>query len=110
MLTVFVTCPSKKEAEKLAVTAVKERLAACVNVFPLASVYYWNKKLVRGREYALLLKTTEKRYAQLEHRLKQLHSAQVPCIVAWKDEKAHVPYAAWVAKSVHSASEFLPMV
>ncbi len=110
LLTVYVTCGSKKEAERIAEKTVRERLAACVNAFAVRSFYVWKKKQVKEKEWALLLKTTEKRYPQLERRIQQLHSDEVPCIVAWKDEKAFPPYANWVAKSVHGVSELLPIV
>ncbi|HSW53338.1 MAG TPA: divalent cation tolerance protein CutA, partial [Sulfuricaulis sp.] len=39
---VLTTCPDTEVAERLAQALVQERLAACVNILPLArSVYRW---------------------------------------------------------------------
>ncbi len=95
MLSVYITCASEKEAEKIALALVKEKLAACANIFPVKSVYEWNGKMQKQNEWALILKTTEAKYAALEKRAKQLHSYAVPCIVATKIAKAHAPYGQW---------------
>ncbi|MFH1107059.1 MAG: divalent-cation tolerance protein CutA [Candidatus Micrarchaeota archaeon] len=98
-LTVYSTCASRKEAEKIASALVRERLAACVNFFPCSSVFKWRGRQVKAREFVLLAKTTERKYPALERRLKRLNSYEVPCIVAWKDSAAYRPYSAWVERS-----------
>ncbi len=99
MLTVYVVCGSEKEATKIAVALVEERLAACVNYFPCRSVFKWKGKLKKTGEWILLAKTTESLYAKLERFVKKLHSYETPCVVAWDDAKAEKRYAAWVRKT-----------
>lgn len=99
LLTVFVTCASQKEAEKIAQAMVKERLAACGNVFPLHSVFRWEGRMQKKREWGLLLKTHQDIYPALERRIKSLHSYQMPAIVAWADERADASYARWVSQT-----------
>ncbi len=98
MLSVYVTCPSEREAEKISTALVKERLAACANYFPCKSIYKWQGRLVKEKGFALILKTTEKKYAALESRVKQLHSDKVPCIVATKISKAYALYEKWAER------------
>ncbi|MBU1197815.1 divalent-cation tolerance protein CutA [Candidatus Micrarchaeota archaeon] len=99
LITVYVTCASEKEAERISEAVVKERLAACVNAFPVRSFYEWNNTFHTAKEWALLIKTTRKHYAALEARIKKLHSYEVPCIVAWSDVKSEKAYAKWVQDS-----------
>lgn len=103
LLTVYVVCSSKKEAEKIAVDLVRKRLAACVNYFPCRSVFKWEGKLRKASEWVLLAKTTKGNYPRLEWRVKKLHSYETPCVVAWKDQHADAKYSAWVKKTCSKA-------
>ncbi len=96
LLTVFVTCTSKKEAEVIASAVVKEKLAACANFFPISSRYIWNGQFTKSTEYALLLKTPRRLFAKLSARIKKLHSYSLPAIVAWEDAAVDAQYHSWV--------------
>jgi len=99
LVTVYVTCASRSQATDIGRTLVEERLAACANVLPgMASHYVWQGVLQRDREYALLLKTRAALFADLEVRVRELHSYDVPCIVAWPLAAVSEPYARWVAE------------
>ena len=59
--TLYCTFPTKASAEDLAFDLVTEKLAACVNVFPLeASVYKWKKKFSLKRNMQSSLKQAKK--------------------------------------------------
>jgi periplasmic divalent cation tolerance protein len=96
-LRIVLSNCSPAEAPALARTLVTERLAACVNV--LASVtshYRWEGELHADEESTLLIKTTASRYPQLEARLRELHSYDLPEIIALTPTDALADYAAWV--------------
>ena len=96
-LIVFVTCGSAGEAESIARSVVEERLAACVNVLPgVKSCYVWEGKLTWSEEVLLLIKTTDARFAALESRIRELHSYDVPEIVAVPIEVGFEKYLQWV--------------
>ena len=100
-IIVFVTCESKKQAEKIAQTVVTEKLAACVNVLPgIRSCYVWEKKLTWSDEVQLLIKTTQGRFVQLQDRIKTLHSYELPEVVSVTIEDASQPYLDWIDTSV----------
>ena len=100
-LIVFVTCQSAAEAEVIARTVVEEHLAACVNVMPgVRSCYMWGQEMKWSEEVLLLVKTTEGKYAELQSRVKELHSYDVPEIVAVKIEAGLEGYLKWIAQSV----------
>ncbi|MBI5229035.1 divalent-cation tolerance protein CutA [Candidatus Micrarchaeota archaeon] len=97
MLTVYVTCSSQRAAEHIGEAVVKQRLAACVNVIPsCVSFFFWKEKFCKESETILILKTTEKNYSRLEKTIKQMHSYENPCIVAFKWEKCSREYGKWV--------------
>ena len=62
---VLSTAGSQAEAEKIAQALVERRLAACVNVLPIHSVYRWQGKVESAAEFLLIIKTTAARYAQV---------------------------------------------
>lgn len=96
MLIVYIICTSTKESKKIATVLVKEKLAACCNWFKSESVYEWRGKLVKTPEVILIAKTSEKKYPALEKRVKELHSYENPCIVAWLIKRGSRQYIKWL--------------
>ena len=100
-IIVFVTCESKEQAENIAQSVVTNKLAACVNVLPgIRSCYVWERKLTWSDEVLLLIKTTRGRFDQLQDRIKELHSYEVPEIVSVPIEDAFDKYIAWIDSAV----------
>jgi len=100
-LIVFVTCQSKEEGDRIAQSVVEEHLAACVNVLPgVRSCYMWGREMKWSEEVLLLIKTTEGRYVELQNRIRELHSYDVPEIVALPIEIGFDKYLQWIAQSV----------
>jgi periplasmic divalent cation tolerance protein len=100
-IIVFVTCESKAQAENIAQSVVTAKLAACVNVLPgIRSCYVWERKLTWSDEVLLLIKTTSGRFNQLQGRIKELHSYEVPEIVGVMIDDAFDKYAAWIDSAV----------
>ena len=98
---VFVTCESKEQAETIAESVVANKLAACVNVVAgIRSCYVWEKKLTWSDEVLLLIKTTRGRFDQLQDRIKELHSYEVPEIVSVTIEDGSEKYMDWIDSSV----------
>jgi periplasmic divalent cation tolerance protein len=100
-LVVLVTVPSRDDGERIAEALVGEALAACVNVVgPIRSIYRWQGEICRDDEHLLLIKTTRARYAELESRVKALHSYDVPEVVALPIEVGSAQYLDWLKNSV----------
>jgi periplasmic divalent cation tolerance protein len=98
---VFVTCETREQAEKIAESVVKEKLAACVNVVPgVRSCYVWEGKLTWSEEVLCLMKSTRGRFDQLQDRVKSLHSYSVPEIAAVTFEDMFNKYADWIDEGV----------
>lgn len=93
---VYVTCKDRAEAEKLALLIVKKRLAACANWFPVRSAYWWEGKLERAGEYALVLKTTAARTRALVAVMRKAHSYKVPCVEALPILEGNPEYLKWI--------------
>ncbi|MBI3653255.1 MAG: divalent-cation tolerance protein CutA [Acidobacteria bacterium] len=97
----FVTTPNQEEASRIAEALVNERLAACVNILPaIESVYRWEGQVTRDREVLLIIKTTAHRFAELEQRIKALHSYTTPEIIAINIERGSKEYLEWLQAAV----------
>jgi periplasmic divalent cation tolerance protein len=95
---VLVTAPSQEEALKLANHLVKESLAACVNFFPLRSVYKWQGEIHYDDEWQLLIKTDLDYFNILAARIQELHSYEVPEVIALPITQGAKPYLDWMSE------------
>ncbi len=96
-LICLCTCPDHATAQRLATALVEERLAACVNLLPdVHSVYRWQGQVERADEVLLLAKTTADRFEALCARIKSLHPAELPEVLAVEAAAGLPAYLDWV--------------
>lgn len=96
---VLVTVASPEEGEKIARALLTEKLAACVNIFPVNSIYSWEGKIESDRECQLIIKTDLAIFDELEAKIKTLHSYEVPEIIAIPIVAGSRPYLEWMKNS-----------
>jgi periplasmic divalent cation tolerance protein len=103
-IVVLTTCGSAAEARKIARRLVGEKQAACVNILrvPVESIYRWKGNVESAREFLLLIKTQKKMFAGLERTIRQLHSYDVPEILALPVSAGSKGYLQWINDSVRS--------
>ena len=94
---VLVTASSETEASAIASALVQERLAACVSLVPIQSVYRWQGEVQQETEWQLMIKTDLAQCTALAERVQQLHSYEVPEIVALPIVAGTETYLNWVA-------------
>jgi len=93
----LVTAPNESDAHAIARALVGEGLAACVNVVgPIRSIYRWRDAIEDEAEFLLVIKTRARLYASVERRVKELHSYEVPEVLALPIETGSVPYLKWL--------------
>ena len=57
-IDIWVTCPDRDVAGKIAKATLSERLVACANIFgTVSSIYHWKGAIESEEEVPLLLKT-----------------------------------------------------
>ncbi len=97
---VLSTASSLKEGEKIARHLIRKGLAACVNVLPrLSSYFFWEGRLCREREVLLLVKTVKGQLNRIVKDIRKLHSYSVPEVLFLKAEGGESQYLSWVKKS-----------
>jgi uncharacterized protein involved in tolerance to divalent cations len=98
-ILVFITASSEKEGEKIAGALVKERLAACVNVLGgIKSTFRWKGQISVEDEVLLLVKTKDRLFEKLKKRVLELHSYQVPEILAIPILTGFEKYLSWIGE------------
>ncbi len=99
---VMVTAASPEEAEAIASALVDAQLAACVNFFPIRSVYTWQGEVHKEQEWQLFIKTDLSLFPQLEAKIRELHSYQIPEIIALPIVAGSELYFQWISEQVRS--------
>ncbi len=101
---VLNTCPDPITAKEIATRLVAEKLAACVQVVPgIKSYFTWNGKMDSSEEQLLIIKTTSRRYPELEGRIKQFHPYALPEILAVPISTGLPAYLSWIEDCTDSS-------
>lgn len=97
---VQVAAPSKEAATELAKSAVESHLAASGQILgPVTSVFWHLGEFGTGEEWAVVLKTTEGRYKELERHLVERHEWTTPEITAVPLAAGLPAYLDWVERT-----------
>ena len=101
IVTVYAVFADPAEAQRIGMTIVEEKLAACVNILaPCRSIYRWDGAIETATETPALFKTTLDKADALIARVKEMHSYAIPAIVVWPIERLLADYGDWVEDSV----------
>lgn len=103
-LTFYVTHPDEITARRISQLMVEQRLAACANVFPIASIYWWEGAVQTGDEWVSVLKTSTRLEWELEKAITQAHPYDVPCLLRF-EVRANQAYEQWINESVIDPNE-----
>ncbi len=103
-IIVQVSAPTTEEAFAITRAAVEQKLVACAHILPIRSCYEWEGKVVEDAEQLILMKTRQDVYDQLEDCIKEVHSYDVPEIIAIPVLKGIPSYLQWVDEVITSKS------
>ncbi len=93
----LTTAGSAEQAETIARALVERRLAACVNVVgQTCSIYRWKGKVECEDEKLLLIKSRKSYFSPLREALRELHSYEVPELLALTIAGGDPEYLAWI--------------
>lgn len=111
-IDIWINCPDRAVADRIAEAAIEARLAACANVLAqVSSLYRWQGALERAEEVPLILKTRARHFDAVAALARSLHPYEVPSIVATPLEQAEAAYAGWLhaeTEAPQAAVEYRP--
>ena len=99
---IYITAGNMENASEIARELVSKRFAACVNMFPVSSIYRWNEKIEEDNEIAMFVKTDSSRFEEIIKLVKSLHTYEMPAIEFWGIEREQ-EYLDWI--HVNSSTE-----
>ena len=98
---IMVTASSREEAEKIATRLLERKLIACANILgPVSSRFWWQGKIDSAEEYMIFMKTKRELFEQVADNVKQLHSYEVPEIIALPIVEGTKSYLEWINSSL----------
>ena len=98
-IIIVSTYPNKKSITKIANELVQNKIAACVNITKISSIYSWQGKIENASEYIALFKTTQKNKKSLKEKIKATHPYDVPEIAEINITSINKPYLKWLVES-----------
>jgi periplasmic divalent cation tolerance protein len=93
----LTTVASEAKAREIAKAALEARLAACVQLFPIQSLYVWKDELHEDSEIALHLKIRADDFPALQALIRRLHDYETPEILKIDIAEGDGAYLDWMA-------------
>ncbi len=93
---ILTTCGDEGEAEVLARLLIEKKLAACVQITGVTSLYEWEKEIQKDKELLLVIKARADLYGDIERAISDNHSYEIPEIIKIPIEDGLDAYLGWV--------------
>ena len=81
VVIVQTTTSNEEEAKKIAKILIQDKLAACVQLKDIESLYNWDGKLCCEIETLLSIKTKKELFSKVKSKILELHSYDTPEII-----------------------------
>jgi len=105
-IVVLTTVGTEEQANLIAREIVARRQAACVNILPgVRSIYRWKGKICKDGELMLVVKTLEEEFDGVSATIRELHSYELPEILAFQVTRGEPDFLAWIASSVDKEAD-----
>ena len=102
LIQVSITVGSQSEGQRIVDALLRDRLIACGQVFgPIRSSYWWQGKIETSEEWMCLAKSREENFAEIVRSVQEMHSYEVPEIIAVPLVASDEKYAQWVEAEVN---------
>ncbi len=101
----YSTFPDRKEALSVARALLEKRLIACANLHEnVTSLYRWQGEIRQETEVVLTMKTRRENLSHAIAAVKNLHSYDLPCIIAYPIGEGFPPFLQWIADETAGVS------
>jgi periplasmic divalent cation tolerance protein len=100
-IVVFVTVADAGEAQRISGRLLEQNKIACANIVPkVDSNFLWNGRIESESESLLIIKTRASLLSEVTVMIKDIHSYDVPEIIALPVIGGNRDYLEWIDKSV----------
>ena len=99
VLVIITTESNKTNALRVAKLLIKEKLAACVSIKQIFSVYKWNDDIQEAKEFEITIKSKPEFKDDLIDFLHKISTYDIPQII-YKKYHAEIKYYNWLNKVI----------
>ena len=99
ILVMITTESSKKNALRVAKLLIKNKLAACVSLKQIYSIYEWDNDIEETKEFEITIKSKPEFKDNLIDFLHEISSYDVPQII-YKKIDSEMKYYAWLNQTI----------
>ena len=99
VLVLITTESNKKNALQMAKLLVKNKLAACVSIKQILSIYEWNDAIEETKEFEITIKTKPEFKDYIVDFLHEISTYDVPQII-YKKYHSEMQYYDWLDKTI----------
>jgi|TARA_B100001971_G_C18223720_1_gene558905 periplasmic divalent cation tolerance protein len=98
-VVLFITTADDEEAQLISRVLLEQRKAACINIVPkVSSLFWWQDKIIQAEESLLVIKTRVKLLDEIVLLVKEVHSNDVPEIIALPIVGGSQDYLEWIGE------------
>ena len=103
IVVIYCTVPDKKLAKEITKVIMKHKLAACVSMIEnVKSVFSWDGEICEEKEILMMIKTRRSNYGRIKLVIEDMHTYNVPEIIALPIVDCSEDYLKWLAKETES--------
>ena len=100
-IVLFITTATTNEAQRISKVLLEQRKVACVNIVPrVNSLFWWENKLDSAHESLLIVKTKASLLNEVVRLVREIHSYDIPEIIALPIVGGNQDYLEWIGKEV----------
>ena len=100
-VVILITTGTEEEAHKIAKVLLNQKKVACVNIVPrVNSLFWWEGKIDSDQESLLIIKTNASLLNEIVNLVREVHSYDVPEIIALPIVGGNQDYLEWIDKEV----------
>lgn len=105
LCVVATTIDSEEGARRIAAAALEARLAACVQIVPIRSLYVWNGEMRDDAELLVQMKARLGDYDALAETIRAAHTYEVPEILRFDIAAGDPAYLAWAERATRGGAD-----
>ena len=90
------TFPDIKSAKKLSKILLSKKLAACIHLQKIESLYIWQENIENAKEISVNIKTKLTNFSKIEKIIKENHPYKLPQVIAVEITKISPDYLSWI--------------